>query len=123
MNLKTAVLILALAAAVIIAGCTSEKSAKEEYCAKTGSSAKMSLTEAKQIAVASECGNRLKDTRLKDTYLCNENTGTWWIDLNIQQSGCSPACVINTETRQAEINYRCTGLVSPPSPPPLPPAP
>ena len=110
MGKKAVLIVLAfLSLAVVIAGCTSQKGAEEKYCAKTGSGSRMSLTEAKQIAVASECGNRLKET-----YVCNENSGTWWIDLNLTMQGCSPACVINTETSQAEINYRCTGLIPPP---------
>jgi len=68
----------------------------------------MSLTEAKQIALASECGEQ---GTLKDTYLCNEDTGTWWIDLDIEKEGCNPACVVNVATKQAEINWRCTGVI------------
>jgi hypothetical protein len=44
----------------------------------------------------------------KSTF-CNE--GTYWIDLNLNKTGCSPACVINLENRTAEINWRCTGLL------------
>lgn len=66
----------------------------------------MSLTEAKEIAINSECGDRLKEN-----YMCNEYTGTWWIDLDIEKEGCNPACVVNVETGTAEINWRCTGLI------------
>jgi hypothetical protein len=50
---------------------------------------------------------------LKDTAVCNSITGTWWIDLEttIPRAGCSPACVVNVNSRTAEINYRCTGLM------------
>ena len=44
------------------------------------------------------------------TYVCNEGTGTYWIDLNLTKTGCNPACVVNVEDRTAEINWRCTGL-------------
>jgi len=67
----------------------------------------MSISEARQIAIASECGDRLKDTSI-----CNSNTNTWWIDLDVEKEGCNPACVVNIVTRQAEINWRCTGLIS-----------
>ena len=78
----------------------------EEYC--TSPSGKtMSLMKAKELAINSECGNRLTET-----HVCNENTGTWWIDLDIQQSGCSPACVVDVELQTAEINWRCTGLIT-----------
>lgn len=45
------------------------------------------------------------------SYECNPYTGTWWIPLFVQgHKGCSPACVVNVETKVAEINWRCTGL-------------
>jgi len=72
----------------------------EEYCHE------MSLIEAQNIAVSSECGNYLEGQSM-----CNETTKTWWLDLNIEKEGCNPACVVNVETKQAEINWRCTGLI------------
>ena len=67
----------------------------------------MSLEDAKSIARKSECG-----WNFKDSYTCNETTKTWWIDLNIDKPSCSPACVIDTVTKKAEINWRCRGLIS-----------
>ncbi|MCK4805647.1 MAG: hypothetical protein KAS91_00475 [Candidatus Pacebacteria bacterium] len=78
----------------------------EEFCQKKDTDIKLSLSEAKDIAFLGECGDRLKDT-----YICNEVTGTWWINLDIEKEGCNPACVINVETKTAEINWRCTGLI------------
>ena len=78
----------------------------EEFCQKKDTDIKLSLSEAKEIAIQGQCGDKLEDT-----YICNEGTGTWWIDLDIQKEGCSPACVINVETKTAEINWRCTGLI------------
>ena len=75
-----------------------EKIDTEEICNE------MSLAEAKEITVASECGDKLGGN-----YLCNEDTGTWWIDLDIEKENCAPACVVNTETKEAEINWRCMG--------------
>lgn len=42
----------------------------------------------------------------------NEGTKTWWFDANLNaiKAGCNPACVVNTETKTAEINWRCNGL-------------
>jgi hypothetical protein len=66
----------------------------------------MSLSEAKELAM--NCGYELKDT-----YMCNEGTNTWWIDIEVEDKPlCNPACVINTETKDASINWRCTGLIS-----------
>jgi hypothetical protein len=51
--------------------------------------------------------------------LYNKNTKTWWFDanLNATQEGCNPACVVSEETKTAEINWRCTGLIDPNTPP------
>lgn len=68
----------------------------------------LSLGEAKKIAES----NCLKEGTLKDTFTCNNYTKTWWIDLapNLKKEGCTPACVVNAETKKAEINWRCTGF-------------
>ena len=77
----------------------------DEICSiSTGES--LTLSEAKEIARFGECGDEFKES-----YVCNSNTGTWWIDLDIVKEGCSPACVVNVSTKQAEINWRCTGLI------------
>ena len=68
----------------------------------------LTLENAREIAINSECGDNLKGT-----YFCNKNTGTYWLDLDIEREGCNPACVIDLETRNAEINWRCTGLLEP----------
>ena len=69
----------------------------------------MSESEARIIA-EKECikgGEALE----KGTY--NENSKTWWFDANLNsvKEGCNPACVVSEETKTAEINWRCTGLV------------
>jgi len=69
----------------------------------------MTIEQAREIAKASECGERL----IGGTQFCNNSTKTWWINLDIEKPGCSPACVIDTITHQAEINWRCTGLIVP----------
>ncbi len=42
----------------------------------------------------------------------NEITNTWWFEANLNSTkdGCNPACVVDEETKTAEINWRCTGL-------------
>ncbi len=81
-----------------------ERTFTEESCQKNGYI--LTLNTAKEIAVKSECGDNLKET-----YFCNENSGTWWIDLDIEKELCNPACVIDVETREASINWRCTGAI------------
>jgi len=80
----------------------------EENCVKTDTGESMTLTEAKEIALASKC---VEEGGLKETYSCNNFTGTWWLDLEIDKPGCAPACVVNVVTKEAEINWRCTGLI------------
>jgi len=70
----------------------------------------MSLAEALSIVLTSPC---TEDGAMpEETYSCNSYTGTWWIDLDIDREGCSPACVVDIEDRSAEINWRCTGLLA-----------
>jgi len=78
----------------------------EEHCSSEGYV--LTLIDAKQIAIDSECGDRLRES-----YVCNEDTGTYWIDLDIEKEGCNPACVVDIVNRTAEINWRCTGALPP----------
>ena len=80
----------------------------EPICTKNGTDFQMGLQDAENIALNSVCGT---EGNLTSSYYCNKVTGTWWIDLDIQKKGCKPACVVNIETKKAEINWRCTGLI------------
>ncbi|MFH1224942.1 MAG: hypothetical protein V1676_04015 [Candidatus Diapherotrites archaeon] len=66
--------------------------------------------EAREIAQNSSC---IENGALKESAFRNDNTKTWWIDLEPAeaQGGCSPACVVSEESKTAETNWRCTGLV------------
>ncbi len=76
------------------------------FCAKEYTNARLSISEAIAIAKSSECGKY----GIKEPYACNNITGTWWLSLDAKKEGCNPACVVNVETKAAEINWRCTGL-------------
>lgn len=80
-----------------------------ELCKDTATGSSMSYNDAIEIAENSDCVN---EGKLKTTHMCNENTGTWWIDLDIDKEGCAPACVVDVNDKSAEINWRCTGLIS-----------
>jgi len=83
----------------------------DPVCQKEGTQFGMTLRSAKEAATGSLC---TKDgATLTDNAMCNNVTGTWWIDLDMPTTnpGCSPACVINVETKLAEINWRCTGAL------------
>lgn len=72
----------------------------------------ITYNEAHNIAENSSCTEK---GELSDNRVYNGNTRTWWIDLEMkpefQKQGCNPACVVNEETKTAEINWRCTGLL------------
>ena len=78
----------------------------EEHCVSENTGSILSLSDAKEIAINSECGDNLRET-----FVCNKITGTYWIDLNLEKEGCGPACGGNIENRTASINWRCTGLI------------
>ena len=69
----------------------------------------MDLNEAIEIATE-YCGSY---GVLKQNYVCNEVTGTWWIDIDTYEKNelCNPACVVYIETERAVINWRCTGVI------------
>jgi hypothetical protein len=68
----------------------------------------MSLADALTIAKNSDCG---KKGTITSVPYCNSETGTWWMDVSLWAENllCTPACVVSVSTKQAEINYRCTG--------------
>lgn len=70
----------------------------------------MLLSDAILIAGSSKC--MLNGSLEEDDYQCNNVTGTWWIELDPfeEAPGCNPACVVDIEAQEAEINWRCTGL-------------
>ena len=79
----------------------------EIYCVSKETGNKMSISEARKIAGNSDIGDQ---GTLKDTYSCNENTSNWWIDMKptSEQNACNPAYVVNINTKEVEINWRCT---------------
>jgi len=99
---------LALFGAFILPKLVLQEPVQEEYCIKADTGERLSFSDAQQIALVSDC---ILEGGLKETYMCNGATGTWWIDLDIEKEMCNPACVINVATMQAEINWRCTGVI------------
>jgi len=72
----------------------------------------MTIEEALDIAEESDC---LIQGKLTERYFYNEFTNTWWIDLEMKEEFekeyCNPACVVYTVAKEAEINWRCTGVL------------
>jgi hypothetical protein len=79
----------------------------ELNCLSEKTNESMTLTQAQEIAQKSTC---VEEGNLKGDYFCNQFTGTWWLDLEIEKPGCAPACVVDVVNQKAEINWRCTGL-------------
>jgi len=104
--MKSIITILLLCAILVLAGCDG-KSITEESQEITECQG-MSLEEAITIAEESQC---IVEGSLLDESMCNENTATWWIELDTEKEGCNPACVVNVLEGTAEINWRCTGLI------------
>ncbi len=75
---------------------------------------KLTLEEAIAIAQNTECTEK---GALTENNFYNENTKTWWIDLDMKEEFknemCNPACVVSEATKTAEINWRCTGALPP----------
>ena len=95
--------------ALIVSGCatpTAEpvgpSTGEGEYCVDKATDAKMSYEEAVEIARNSECAAQ---GGLKETRFCNEDTGTWWIDLDIEKPGFSYA-----RRRAVVSSYRDTAV-------------
>jgi len=67
----------------------------------------LTAKEAMEMADITSC---LSVGNLTNVSIYNNNTNTWWIDLDAVKPGCAPACVIN-ENLSGEVNWRCTGLI------------
>ncbi len=91
--------------------CTGALPPGEQPCVSDDTGVSMMLDEAMGIARASAMCT--SEGTLVENGICNSVTGTWWIglDTTIPREGCNPACVVNVNSRTAEVNYRCTGLI------------
>ena len=89
------------------------------YVGRTGSNCEFTpcpkalsiITQAEARSIAEKAC--IKGGEALDDGIYNENTKTWWFDANLNSTreGCNPACVVSEETKQVEINWRCTGVL------------
>ena len=89
---------------------------KGQFCKDKKTGMEISYQEAIEIAQKDKCGLEGKQAvAFSVNYLCNEYTGTWWVDLLIkpEKEGCNPACVVDIVNKTAEVNWRCTGRLIP----------
>jgi hypothetical protein len=96
-----AVVIIAVAAVYVFL--------KQPAGAPADNNAVLSASEALAIAKNSDCA---KSGQVQEESFYNENSQTWWFTLKAEKAGCNPACVVAAD-KTAEINWRCTGLLSP----------
>ena len=73
----------------------------------------MSEKEAREIVInSSECSVAGVS---RDNYSYDALTKTWRVDLmrmpELEQDGCSPVCVVFEETKTAEVDWQCVGLL------------
>ncbi|HPW39786.1 MAG TPA: hypothetical protein PK619_03720 [bacterium] len=80
-----------------------------DICQSAGG-AQISAIEA--VDIANQTAACTQVGAIKSDCNCNQGTGTCWLDIEGEHQGCAPACVINVDTREAEVNWRCTGAVS-----------
>ena len=103
-------IIFLLVVLVILMGCTKNSLSNGlEVCIDQETGNQMDVATARIAAVDSECS---KEGYVTVDSFCNENTGTLWFNLELEKEGCNPACVVDVNTGQAEINWRCTGLIN-----------
>jgi len=67
----------------------------------------MTREKAKEQAIQSTCAQQ---ARLTGEGYYNENSRTWWFNLDLDKTGCNPACVVK-EDGKVELNWRCTGAI------------
>ena len=99
-----------IAVAFIMTGCSYFSKAPVSKPNQVG------LTEAEAKSIAEKSCIKGGESLSPGYY--NENSKTWWFDanLNATKEGCNPACVVSEDSRIAEINWRCTGLIIPKGP-------
>ena len=70
----------------------------------------LSPSQARAIAENSNC---TKQGTLSQNMSYNNNSRTWWIDIDVVKLGCTPSCVVFESNKTTGINWRCTGLIPP----------
>lgn len=68
---------------------------------------RMTYKRAADIAINSSCAT-VGNLTGEPSY--NNNTRTWWFNLDATKPGCAPACVVYEDNNSAEVNWRCTGV-------------
>jgi hypothetical protein len=115
--MKTKTIVFTLAAiAFIFSGCAYFTKTTPPKNTGTPTTPSVTLTEAEAQIIAEKTCIKGGESLAPGYY--NEGTKTWWFDanLNATREGCNPACVVSEETKTAEINWRCTGLITPTEP-------
>jgi hypothetical protein len=100
-------IILMLLVILFLNGNGCEQNNQSNFCGN------LSLNEITNIANQSTCIQNGTLNLTKELF-CNNYTDTAWLGLDLLEPKplCNPACVVNVITKEAEINWRCTGLLN-----------
>jgi len=93
--------------ALLFTACNGE-AADDPVEPENRSNATLTQDEAYEVALASPCTE--EGSVFNDAYY-NDFTKTWWFKTDIAKPGCNPECMVSEETKTAEINWMCTGLL------------
>ncbi|MCK5027544.1 MAG: hypothetical protein KAS07_03935 [Candidatus Pacebacteria bacterium] len=74
------------------------------------------LTQEEALAIAQRAEVCIEGGSVADFETYNPNSKTWWFSITSIRSDCRPACVVSDETGDADINWRCMGLIEPTEP-------
>ncbi|MFC1600152.1 hypothetical protein ACFL3T_03950 [Patescibacteria group bacterium] len=92
---------------LLFTACTAE-STDDPIEPENRDGATLTQEEAYEIAIASPC---LEEGNVLNEAYYNDFTKTWWFETDIDKPGCNPECMVSEETKTAEINWMCTGLI------------
>ncbi|MBU4217048.1 hypothetical protein L6270_04435 [Candidatus Parcubacteria bacterium] len=82
-------------------------------CPPVNENATPKLSEEEALDIGKrEC---VKDGEYLQSGYYNAASKTWWFDvaLIMSKEGCTPGCVVKEDKKTAEINWRCTGAITP----------
>lgn len=109
--MKKIIILIMLSFLIFLSSCDLKQN--NDIIKKKTESSKSLMTELEARVIAEKTCIKWWESLAPGYY--NENTKTWWFDANLNSTKewCNPACVVSENTKTAEINWRCTGLISP----------
>jgi len=103
-------LILLVLVIIAVSFAHGETNSTQNYDSALSCSQEPTMTYEQAVTIAKSSDCTAEGSLDEDVHSYNPNSKTWWININADKPGCSPACVVY-ENGTAEINWRCTGLL------------